>query len=145
MQRGHFSPKSPECLPDGSGGHIRSDRTAARPVGQSPTATNAHNPVTSERGGLSPYRAVEPWLLLHKRLTKQKMWLPVPDYRHFQQFKTGCSFYSLRVISLRIGTGGGLLWVRWWTFGFHKMRGISWLADNLLASQEGLCCVELVS
>ena len=29
---------------------------------------------------------------------------------------------------LRIGTGGGHLWVRWWTFGFRKMRGISWLA-----------------
>jgi hypothetical protein len=26
---------------------------------------NAHDPVTSERGGLSPYRAVEPWLLLY--------------------------------------------------------------------------------
>jgi hypothetical protein len=53
-----------DCLPDGSGGHIRIDRTAVRPVGQSPTATNAHDPVTSERGGPSPYRAVEPWLLL---------------------------------------------------------------------------------
>jgi hypothetical protein len=61
---GLFSPKSPDCLPDGSGGHIRIDRTAARPVGQSPTSTNAHDPVTSERGGLSPYRAVETWLLL---------------------------------------------------------------------------------
>ena len=29
---------------------------------------------------------------------------------------------------LRIGTDGGRLWVRWRTFGFHKMRGISWLA-----------------
>ena len=29
---------------------------------------------------------------------------------------------------LRIGTGGGHWWVRWWTFGFRKMRGISWLA-----------------
>jgi len=29
---------------------------------------------------------------------------------------------------LRIGTGGGQLWVRWRTFGFQKMRGISWLA-----------------
>ena len=28
---------------------------------------------------------------------------------------------------LRIGTGGGHLWVRWWTSGFHKMRGISWI------------------
>jgi hypothetical protein len=27
-------------------------------------------------------------------------------------------------------------------FGFHKMRGISWLAVNRLASQEGLCSVE---
>jgi hypothetical protein len=62
---GHFSPKSPDCLPDGSGGHIRIDRTAARPVGQLPTATNAHDQVTSERGGLSPYRAVEPWLLFY--------------------------------------------------------------------------------
>ena len=31
---------------------------------------------------------------------------------------------------LRIGTGGGHLWVRWWTFEFHKMRGISWLAAD---------------
>jgi len=26
---------------------------------------------------------------------------------------------------LCIGTGGGCWWMRWWTFGFHKMRGIS--------------------
>jgi hypothetical protein len=26
-------------------------------------------------------------------------------------------------------------WVRWWTFGFHKMRGIFKLAESLLASQ----------
>jgi hypothetical protein len=25
-----------------------------------------------------------------------------------------------------------------WTFGFHKMAGISWVAEGLLASQEGL-------
>jgi hypothetical protein len=30
-------------------------------------------------------------------------------------------------------------------FGFHKTRGISWLTDDLLASQEGLCSMELVS
>jgi hypothetical protein len=35
---------------------------------------------------------------------------------------TGC-------IWLRIGTSGGLLWTRWWAFGFHKMRIISWLAE----------------
>jgi hypothetical protein len=27
-------------------------------------------------------------------------------------------------IWLRVGTGGGLLWIRWWTFEFHKMLGI---------------------
>jgi hypothetical protein len=29
---------------------------------------------------------------------------------------------------LRIGTGGGHLWLRHWTSGFHKMWAISWLA-----------------
>ena len=48
-------------------------------------------------------------------------------------------------ILLRIGTGGGLLWRRWWTFGFHKMRRISWVAEDLLASQEGLCSMQLIS
>jgi hypothetical protein len=31
------------------------------------------------------------------------------------------------------------------TFGFHKMRGISWVAWDVLASQEGLCSMELLS
>jgi hypothetical protein len=46
---------------------------------------------------------------------------------------------------LRIRTGGGLLWVRQWTFGFHKMRGISWVAEELSASQGGLCSMKLVT
>jgi hypothetical protein len=29
------------------------------------------------------------------------------------------------------------------TFGFHKMRGNSWVAEDILASQEGLCSMEL--
>jgi hypothetical protein len=37
------------------------------------------------------------------------------------------------------------LCIRWWTFGLHKMRGISWVAEDILASQEGLCSMELVS
>ena len=35
--------------------------------------------------------------------------------------------------------------MRKWTFGFHQMRRNSWLAEELLASQEGLCSMELVS
>lgn len=30
------------------------------------------------------------------------------------------------------------------SFKLHKMRGISWLAKELLGSQEGLCSAELV-
>ena len=34
--------------------------------------------------------------------------------------------------------------MQYWTSGLHKMRGISWLAADLLASQEGLCFMELI-
>ena len=42
----------------------------------------------------------------------------------------------------RIGTGGIRLWVRWRTFGFREMRGISWLAASQSAAQEVLCTME---
>ena len=42
------------------------------------------------------------------------------------------------LIWLRIVTSGGLLWMRYWIFGFYKMRGIGWLAENQLGSQERL-------
>jgi hypothetical protein len=45
----------------------------ARPVGWSLTATNAQDQVNSERGGPSPYRAVEPWLLLLYMCTDKRM------------------------------------------------------------------------
>jgi hypothetical protein len=35
--------------------------------------------------------------------------------------------------------------MRSWNFGLLKMQRISWLAENLLASQEGLCSVQQVS
>ena len=35
---------------------------------------------------------------------------------------------------LRIGTGGGHLGMQWWNFRFHKMQGISWIAQNRLNS-----------
>jgi hypothetical protein len=31
------------------------------------------------------------------------------------------------------------------TFGFHNIWGMSWLAEDLLASEEGICSLELVS
>jgi hypothetical protein len=42
---------------------------------------------------------------------------------------------------LIIETGGRLLWTRYWTFGFHKMLGSSWVAEQLVAPQEGLSSV----
>jgi hypothetical protein len=40
---------------------------------------------------------------------------------------------------------GGSLWMRWRNFGFHKIRGVSWLSEDLLVSQGALCTMELVS
>ena len=37
---------------------------------------------------------------------------------------------------LRVSTRGGLLQKRQWNFGFHKMRGMSWLAEDWLAFQK---------
>ena len=39
----------------------------------------------------------------------------------------------------------GLTGMQWWTFGFHEMQGISWVAEELSASQTGLSSMELVS
>ena len=41
------------------------------------------------------------------------------------------------LVWLRIGTGSRLLWMPFLKIGFHKIPGISWLAENRLAS-EGL-------
>jgi hypothetical protein len=43
-----------------------------------------------------------------------------------------------------VGTIGGLLWTRQWTFPFHKIFGNTWVAEWLTASQEGFNSKELV-
>ena len=71
------------------------------------------------------------------------------DLRIYESVMFKCIFKNLDweawtgLIWLRIGIGGGRLWMRQWTSMVHKKRGISWLADNRLASQEGLCSMEL--
>jgi hypothetical protein len=42
---------------------------------------------------------------------------------------------------LRIGTSGGNLWTRWWTFWFCKRQDISWLSKRLSTSEEWLLWV----
>ena len=49
-----------------------------------------------------------------------------------------------RLLWPRIQTGGVRLLMRWLSDWFHKMRGISWLAEVLLASKEGLYSVEFI-
>jgi len=46
----------------------------------------------------------------------------------------GCWIWA-GFIWLRIGTSGGILWIRQWTFEFQERRGISWLAEWLLVSR----------
>jgi len=49
------------------------------------------------------------------------------------------------LVHLSIGTGGGLLWKRWWNFGLYKMLWISWRAEDMVVSQESVYTMELVS
>jgi hypothetical protein len=42
------------------------------------------------------------------------------------------------------GRGEGWLWMRWRPIGFYKMWAISWLAEDLLTSQERLCTMKLI-
>jgi hypothetical protein len=47
------------------------------------------------------------------------------------------------LIWLLIGTSGGSTRTRSWPFWFHKIQGIDWLAEELLAFQEGIWSMEL--
>jgi len=42
-------------------------------------------------------------------------------------------------------TSSGFFWMRQWIVWFHKMQGISWLAEGQSASQERLCTTESIS
>jgi hypothetical protein len=46
---------------------------------------------------------------------------------------------------IQVGTRCSFIWTRYWTFVFKKMLWIYLLAEQLLPSQEGLSCVELVN
>ena len=49
------------------------------------------------------------------------------------------------LVPLRTRTIDRLLWMSQWTFGFYKTLGIYWIAEEMMASQEGLCSIELFS
>jgi len=56
--------------------------------------------------------------------------------------RIGCNYTGF--ICLSIGNSGRCFLTQLWTFGFHKRQGISWLAEQLLAYQEGLCSMWLM-
>jgi hypothetical protein len=75
----------------------------------------------------------------------------IPEDRTFQK-------YNIKMDPWEIGWGGtdwinlaqdsdhwGLLWIRQWTFGIHKMLGISGVGEQVVASQEGLSSMVSVS
>jgi hypothetical protein len=49
------------------------------------------------------------------------------------------------LVSLRIGTGGKLMWIQYCTFGLHKMLGNYRVSKQLGISQAVLSSIELVS
>ena len=58
-------------------------------------------------------------------------------------FKKSFGFRGLGLSGSGYGKYGGLLWMRWWNFRFHKIRRIYLLAEELLVSQGGLYSMEL--
>jgi hypothetical protein len=67
IESGHFSPKSPDCLPDVSGSLIRIEQKLVRSVSRSLTTEctltdqeNLRDEIPKE-GGFGPPRAVTPW------------------------------------------------------------------------------------
>ena len=60
---------------------------------------------------------------------------------HAWRKKNSCPVWTAwtELLWIRIGTGSVLLWMRQWTFVFHKMRENSWLAEDRLVSEEKLC------
>ena len=54
------------------------------------------------------------------------------------------TFYLFNIHSHSTETNDELLWTRWWTFGLHKLQEISWLLEDMLVSQVGLCSTQLL-
>jgi hypothetical protein len=69
---------------------------------------------------------------------------PSTTWKH-HQLRTMFAVFNWQNIQV-VEITGGLLWTQWWTFGFLKMLGSSWVAAQLAASQKGLSSVsKLVS
>ena len=49
------------------------------------------------------------------------------------------------LIWLRLGSGSGLAWMRPWLYRCREMQGVCWLCEDLLASQEWVSSMELVT
>ena len=76
---------------------------------------------------------------------------PLGRHRHRGEYNikmdTHYLFWRAWILFIRLTVSicGGLLWIRQWTFGFHKVYGISGLSENSLVSQQCFWSVELVT
>ena len=117
---------------------------------------NLYNDITNTTGSVPiilTLRRVRIILLPWKSNKCNIFWVCIWSLRHtpmpcaytilsFVAFPTVLYFSTFSHKRVRVGTGGGQLWMRLWTFGHLKMQGISSITENRLTSQEGLCCME---
>ena len=66
-----------------------------------------------------------------------RTWLARPGHKWEDNINMDIEDSGIGQIWLRIWTSGGLLWTRQRTLGFHKIRGIFWLVEELSASKIG--------
>jgi len=83
--------------------------------------------------------------LLGKTYGERPLWRPRRRWEN--NIKRSLKNWDGRVCSglnvVRIGTSDSYYEHGNWTLAFHKMRGISWLGEDVLASVERICFVKL--
>jgi hypothetical protein len=78
-----------------------------------------------------------------KKTTCETQTLIREYYYNVHVLKKRCGRVWTSLSWFRIRASGGLIWTWQWTITFHKLREISWLAEELLVSQARLCYMEL--
>jgi len=83
------------------------------------------------------------WELIYRQTQIQTQYLTQINSTSYNRTTSTASHITFHgrwtgLIWLRIETDDGLLWKRYWIFGFHKLQHISWLGEELLPSQKWL-------
>jgi hypothetical protein len=85
-------------------------------------------------------------MITHLSLSRQHFILIFGFVNHYWNRKLRVIITIIEIVfdCLRTGTGGGLLWVRWWTFGFLR-HGVSFrtIIDQIGLNSVGFCSERL--